>query len=112
MTFSVSTLNVLVLPFFSIAKRFDDVVGAVREICNHHDAVETMRPTMDIPSYALQVGNHLKRVANVIIGNGMREGNKELKERKLSLFVFLFLKQYLYGDELQTVLGFLTYLFL
>ena len=59
--------------------RFDDVVDAVHKIAGLHKTNED-KMEMKVPSYAVQTGNHLKRVANVMCGYAIRSGDKEMRE--------------------------------
>ena len=66
---------------FIAAKDFDKVVHAIREISGFKAAADG-KNEMEIPSYAIQVGNHLRRVANVIAGLAIRESDEEKRKSK------------------------------
>ena len=60
---------------------FDDVVEQVRVISGYYQGNEG-KFVMKTPSYAIQVGNTLKRCANVVTGLGIRRKDKDMRDRK------------------------------
>jgi len=57
------------------------MVQAVQTIAGFRESEED-KGEMSIPSFAIQVGNHLKRVANVQAGLAIRSGDKALRDCK------------------------------
>ena len=57
------------------------MVKQVRAISGFYEDDEA-RYRMKTPSYAIQVGNTLKRCANVLCGLGIRRMDKAMRERK------------------------------
>lgn len=75
---SYSAIFTQILYYFT-ACNFNRVVEAVQQIAKLHTNKEgTM--SMEIPSYAIQTGNHLKRVANVILGIAIRHNDKQSRD--------------------------------
>ena len=61
--------------------RFDDVCAAVRRLANAYvDADKVV--TFKAPSLALHLGNHLRRVANVVAGFSLKQDDTETRKSK------------------------------
>ncbi len=60
------------------------MVEEVRNISGYYEDSEA-KYKMKTPSYAIQVGNTLKRCANVVCGLGIRKMDREMRESK---FIF------------------------
>ena len=67
---------------------FDEVVKEVRNIAGYYQDAEG-KFRMKTPSYAIQVGNTLKRCANVICGMAIRKKDKDLKDCKIYFCIYL-----------------------